>query len=153
MQIGPVDSLVGPGVELTNFADFLNVNFSDTNILMTATRNANALSSFELIRFFNVTGLIPVITDVTINPATNFTGFNASRITFDANLISVNLTALAGLQNQQISLNLSAVPRAPGPPPPPPPPPTPQAEIPEPGSAPLCAMGVVIIVTLAKGKI
>jgi len=37
---GPTNAVVGPGVELPSFADLANVDFSDTNILITLTRNA-----------------------------------------------------------------------------------------------------------------
>ena len=78
VEIGPVNTLVGPGIELTNFANFLNIDLSDTNILITATRSAATLTVFELLRFADVNGTIPAITGVTINSATNFAGLNAS---------------------------------------------------------------------------
>ena len=106
-QIGPVKSVVGPGGELTNFAGYLDIDFSDTNILITATADANPLGYFEEIRFFDVNGTIPTIAGVTLDPATNFTGLNASDIIFNADTITVNLTTLAGLQGQIISLDLN----------------------------------------------
>jgi hypothetical protein len=130
--IGPVDSLVGPGIELVNFADFLTIDFSDTNIWITATSNTPQ-TYFELAHFADGAGTIPDITGVTINPATNFAGFDASRITFDTNSISLNLTGLPGLEGQVISLDLTAAP-GPGP-----------APIPEPSTAALLVSGIALL--------
>ena len=104
---GPVDSVVGPGVELTDFGflGFLDIDFSDTNILITAATNQSSPFG-ELLRFLDTNGTID-FTSVTLNPATNWAGFDASRILFTSDRIDLNLTALAGLQGQQISLDLS----------------------------------------------
>ena len=105
--IGPELRVVGPGVELVNFGwlDFLNVNFSDTNILITLATD-QPLGFFEVIRFFDVNGTIPAFTGISVNPATNYAGFDASRISFDSDVIALSLTGLSGLQGQQISLDL-----------------------------------------------
>ena len=108
MIIGPVDSVVGPGVELTDFgfAGFLDVDFSDATILITAATD-QPFGFLEVLRFFDVLSMIPDFTGVTVNAATNWAGFDASRIFFNSDRIDLNLTALAGLQGQQIFLNLS----------------------------------------------
>ena len=108
--IGPVSSVVGPGTELTGFgwSEFLNINFSDTNILITALID-QPFGFLEVLRFFDVNGTIPAFTSFSVNPATNWTGFDASRVSdFDSDVIALNLTALNGLQGQQISLDLNA---------------------------------------------
>lgn len=105
--IADEETVVGPGVELPSVAGFLQIDFSDTNILITATQNA-PLSNFELARFNTI---VPAITSVTINPATNYAGFDASRIhtALGGHIIDVNLTGLNGLQGQQISLDVAGV--------------------------------------------
>jgi hypothetical protein len=113
-RVGPVTSLVGPGVELTNFGwqGFINVDFSDTRIVITlAADQPNGYS--EQLLFVDANGTIPAFVGVAVNPATNYAGFDASRVSFGADRIDVNLTALHGLRGQQISLDLtgdSAVP-------------------------------------------
>jgi hypothetical protein len=103
----PTNATVGAGVELLNFAGFVNIDFSDTNILITTTRDAgiNAVA-FDGLRFFDVFSTIPAFGSVTINPATNYAGFNASRVTFDSNTIFVNVANLPGLVRQVISLDV-----------------------------------------------
>ena len=113
---GPVNSVVGPGVELLSFAGFANIDFSDTNIRITTTRNA-ALNNvaFDGFRFTDISGTISAITSVTLNPATNYAGFDSTRVTFDANNVFVNVANLAGLQGQVISLDLSTAAAVPEP--------------------------------------
>lgn len=130
LQIGPISTVVGPGIELTNFADFIAIDVSDTNILITANRPANLLSFFELVRFADLVGAIPAFTGVTINPATNFAGLTASDINFTADTIDVNLTALPAQTGQIISLDLIGA--GPG-------------AVPEPGSCVLVCLGVAAI--------
>lgn len=113
---GPVNSVVGPGLELTNFAGVVNIDFSDTNILITLTRNAGINNvAFDGLRFFDVNGAIPSFTSVTLDPSTNYAGMTQSRVTFDANTIFVNVEDLPGLKGQTISLDISAASSAPEP--------------------------------------
>lgn len=112
LAVGPTNSLVGPGVELEGFGwtGFLNIDFSDTSILITA----NAPQPFgylEILRFSDVNGTIPDFTGVAVGAATNWAGFDPSRISrLSANVIDVNLTGLQGQQGQQILLHLTAAP-------------------------------------------
>jgi hypothetical protein len=108
---GPESRVVGPGIELTTFGwlGFLNINFSDTNILITAATD-QPFGFFEAIRFSDVIDNIPAFTNVSLNPSTNWAGFDSSRIIFESDLIQVSLTGLNGLQGQQISLDLTATP-------------------------------------------
>jgi hypothetical protein len=119
---GPVYSVVGPGVELTNFGvtvfvngqpmpGVFNIDFSDTNILVTLNAN-QPFSYFEVLRFADAGGTIPPYT-VSINAATNWNGFNESDIYISPqfDFFQINLTALNGLLGQQISLDLAAVPQ------------------------------------------
>ena len=99
--------MVGPGAELTGFGfeGFLDIDFSDTNILITAATD-QPFGFFEVLRFLVVSSTID-FTSVTLNSATNWTGFDASKILFTSDRIDLTLTALAGSQGQQISLDLS----------------------------------------------
>lgn len=116
---GPVESVVGPGVELTNFGvtvwvngqpqpGVFNIDFSDTNVLITLNAD-QPFGYFEVLRFSDANGTILGFTEVTINPATNWNGFNESDIFVSAEFFQVNLTALYGEVGQQISLDLPAV--------------------------------------------
>jgi hypothetical protein len=59
-----------------------------------------------VLRFADTFGTISRIASITVDPATNFAGFDASRLHMTANSIDVNLTALSGQRGQQILLNI-----------------------------------------------
>lgn len=105
--LGPRDTVAGNGVELTNefFAGFATIDFSGNSILITAATD-QPFGYFEVLRFIDTHGTISPIAGVTIDPATNYAGFNASRLAFMADNIDVNLTALSGKRGQQILLNI-----------------------------------------------
>jgi hypothetical protein len=104
--IADVQTVVSSGVELPAFVGFLRIDFSDTTIVLTATQDA-PVTSFELVRF----NTVPVITNVTMNPATDYQGFDASRINIAAGgqIIDVNLTGLHGLGGHHLSLDLQGL--------------------------------------------
>jgi hypothetical protein len=105
---GPVD-VAGPAGALTNFAGFANLALSDTNILITADRNAQINNvAFDGLEFLDLNGNIPNFTSVTLDGATNYAGFDSSRVTTSVNTIFVNLADLPGLQSQVISLDIGS---------------------------------------------
>ena len=108
------DLLVGPSVEIFGFPfgdPRTDVDFSDTNIYVTYTSSEDwTATSFNGFRVFDLFGTIPGFLSVTINPATNLAGFDASRITFDADNILVNWQGLAFNTETVVSLDVSAVP-------------------------------------------
>ena len=127
---GPVNSVVGPGVELPNFAGLANIDISDTNVTITLTRNANVNTvAFDGIRFTDVNGTIPQFTNVILNPATNYAGFDVSRITFSTTDIFVNLANLPGLSGQLISIDFEGG----------------TSSVPEPGTAGLILLGTSVL--------
>jgi len=112
LPIGPEDTVVGPGVELTSFgwSGFVNIDFSDTHILITAATD-QPFGYFETLRFSDVNGTIPDFSSVSLNPSTDWAGFQASGVSLvNPDVIDVNLTALNGLQGQTISMDITAVP-------------------------------------------
>lgn len=103
--------VVGAGVEISN--GFCcgyegTLNLSDTNILAdfiaSSAYNSAVFSGF---RISDVNSTIGDFTGVTINGLTNMVGFNASRVTFDANNIWVNLQSLAFTHNTFVSLDIN----------------------------------------------
>jgi hypothetical protein len=103
---GPVSSVVGDGVELTGaFSGFVTVDFSATSIRITAD-NDQPFGFFEMIRFADANGTIRSFASVTVDPATNYAGFNATKVFVMADTIEVNLTSLSGKRGQQIVLNI-----------------------------------------------
>jgi hypothetical protein len=113
-QIVSANVVVGPGVELTNFgwSNFLNVDLSDTRIQITAAQS-QPFGYWEIVRFIDVHGTIPTFTGVTLDPATNWPGFNSTRIYFGVDHIDVHLSALHGQPGHQISLDVSFAPPPP----------------------------------------
>ena len=105
------DLLVGPGVEISGFPvgdPRTNMDFSDKNIYITY----NSASSWVDVNFngfhvFDLNGAISDITSVIINAATNMSGLDASRITFDANNIYVNWQGLGFDTQTIVSLDIN----------------------------------------------
>jgi hypothetical protein len=110
LVIGPASAVVGAGIEFDNFGwtGFVDIDVSDTSIVITLNTN-QPFGYFETLRFMDPGGLLPDFTGATVNAATNWAGFNQSRVVVSANAIDVNMTALHGLQGQRIALDVTAV--------------------------------------------
>jgi len=99
----------GPTIWPENFS----FSFTDTTATASDFTESNGWNPtpFNGFRLYDVNGTIPTFTSVTIDPASNMFGFNASRITFDANNIYVNWNGLNYDVNTVVKLNInSAVP-------------------------------------------
>lgn len=110
----PVNAVVGAGVELLNYCGFADIDFSDTNVKITTTRNAgiNAVA-FDGFKFFDVFGAIQDDLNAVVNAATNYAGFTAQRLAGgDKDTLLVNVANLPGLRGQIISIDIvpAAVP-------------------------------------------
>ncbi|MFB3779224.1 MAG: PEP-CTERM sorting domain-containing protein [Bryobacteraceae bacterium] len=121
---GPVASVVGPGVELPLFG-IASIDFSDTNILITALSSGTAATAaFNGFRFQDAE---VVLSSVTINNAT-VPLFDASRLSFDANNIYVDFSGLTFSAGQVVSLDVSGT-----------------GAVPEPGSAAMLGLGLLAV--------
>jgi hypothetical protein len=132
-----VESVVGPGTEITGLIVGLDFDFSDTNVLVTSTTDF-VISAEPLISlsFEDAHGTIPRFTGVTVNPATTWPGVTPSTPynNFEPNKIFINLRP--GLQlrkGDQLSLDITAI-------------------IPEPATAGLLLVGVAFMV-VRRGRI
>ena len=134
---GPVEQSVGSGIELLGFAGLADIDFSDTNILITTVRDGPSNDvAFDGFRFFDVNGTIPAFTFVALNQATTFPGLNASHVTFDANTIFVNLAKI-GPSNAGSIISLDLAPQA--------------LPVPEPGTLTLVGLGS-LVAACARGR-
>jgi len=107
---GPVD-VVDPGTILSfpGFAPIVNITFNDANITITMIRDATALTSaFNGFRFFDVSEA--GFGSVTLDSATDVPGIDASRVSFDAQDIYVNFSAITYSTGQEVSLDIAPVP-------------------------------------------
>jgi hypothetical protein len=133
---GSVNSVVGAGTELPGYCFVFAVDFSDTNITITAVNPPGQNNvAFDGFRFFDVNSTIPDITGVAVNAATSYGGagaFTSSRVSFDANTLFVNVENLPGVVGQIISLDLSG----------------PSVAVPEPSGVFLLAAGLVSLALL-----
>lgn len=107
----PVDSVVGPGVEVTNFPNLdprTNIDYSANSIRITYNSTSTwSFAAFNGIVFTDLNGTIPSITGVTLNAATNMVGLDASRISFDANTVRINWQGLPFTPSTVVVLDLS----------------------------------------------
>jgi PEP-CTERM motif len=93
--LGPVTSTVGVGVELLNFANFVDIDFSDTMIKLTATTDHNFLvAAFNGLHFYDVNGTIPNWT-ASINLGLTTPDVLGTIVTFDNNNIFANFSGLS----------------------------------------------------------
>ena len=90
--------MVGAAVEVPSVVAFYSVDLSDANAYLNFTQVGTdgifTSAAFNGVHLFDVNGTISTFLSVTVNPATNVVGFNASRISFDANNIYANLQNL-----------------------------------------------------------
>ena len=102
---------VGPGVEIPDAIDgSFSIDFSDANILFdfySETNGQFGTGVFNGPRFFDYTGTIDAFDSVTINPATNMAGLDASRITFDDDNIYINFESLYITPDMVVSLDIT----------------------------------------------
>jgi hypothetical protein len=113
LVIGPASAVVGAGIEFDNFGwtGFVDIDVSDTRIVITLNTN-QPFGYSEVLRFTDPKGKF-AFTSATVNAATNWAGFNQSRVIVIADLIDVHVSNLQGLQGQQIVLDVTAVPTGP----------------------------------------
>jgi hypothetical protein len=105
---GPI-VVAGPSDTAPGFAGAFNVTFTDTSIEMTLTRNAGINDvAFDGIRFIDKNATLSFSNYVLDIGATDYSGFDASRLTHATDTLYVNVARLPGLQGQHIVL--SAVP-------------------------------------------
>lgn len=107
---GPEESVVGQDVELVDFgfAGFLNIDYSDTNIRITANSD-QPFGYWETVQVSDAAQTIADFTSVSINPETNWDGFSDARIVVSPDSITINLGSLNGLQGQIVSLDINQV--------------------------------------------
>lgn len=105
---GPLDVVVGPGVEVASFGGYYSVDLADTNVLLTFLLGTQYGGfTFNGFHLTDQVGVIPDFTSVTL-ASTTLPGFDSSRITFDANNIFVNMAGLTSSTGQIISLDVTA---------------------------------------------
>lgn len=109
---GAANVVVGAGVELPpgsfpvyNSAAF--VDASDTQIEYGQARGSNYTpAAFNGFHFFDVFATIDDIVGVSIDPSTNLSGFDSSRVSFDADNIYINLQGLSTNVAHHVVLNI-----------------------------------------------
>lgn len=109
----PSTFVVGTGTEIANIADGIaSLDVSDTNLLVDFSRDDHfgpVPDGFNGFILTDVDGTIPDFASVTINTNT-LTGFDSTRIFFDANTIRINFQGLYYQSFQELSLDVTVVP-------------------------------------------
>lgn len=108
--------VVGAGVERQdvqatsagNGSDFASLDVSDTQVAAIYYASATwSTQPYNGFRLYDVNNTVSAITSVTIDPSTNMVGFNASRVSFDADNINVNWQGLTFNQSTVVRLNVT----------------------------------------------
>jgi len=113
--VGPTVYTVGAAVEIPDVfgSGTTSINLSDTNIAIPWWGTFSS-TTFNGPHFFDALAQIDPFTSVSINPETNVSGFDISRISFDEDNIWINLQGLMGgtsdVDYKSVSLNLHSVP-------------------------------------------
>lgn len=108
------NAAVGGGTEFTfinmdgdNSTSDYTVDVSDTGLLINMLFQSGwSSATFNGFRLFDVNGTIDAISGVSV-AVNNWAGFDASRISFDANSIWVNFQSLDFSPQDSVSLNVS----------------------------------------------
>ena len=113
---GSANVVVGAGVELPpgSFPSYKPEAFVDASDLQIEYGQTAATSysaeTFNGFHFFDVFAEIDDIVGVSIDPSTNLSGFDSSRLSFDANNIYINLQGLFPDSAHHVVLDLQFVP-------------------------------------------
>jgi len=104
---GPTNAVVGAGLEFPNLIGLGTGDFTDTTITvdwagLAAVNGLFTSAVFNGPQFFDVFAAIPSFMSVTINPATTFAAFTASRLFFDADTIRLNFESLQPTVGQSV---------------------------------------------------
>lgn len=103
------------GVEAERILGFLDVDVAASQIVIANSLTGNTTanfpsSSFSGLNLFDSSHTVDTITGVSINPASNLAGFDASRLTFDADNVYTNLQGLTFQPDTRLILDVTFAP-------------------------------------------
>lgn len=103
------------GVEAAGILGFMDVDVSASQIILSTSLTGNTTASlpgrsFSGLNLSDTNGLVQAITGVSINPASNFSGFDASRLSFDADNVFTNLQGLTFRPDTRLVLDVTFAP-------------------------------------------
>lgn len=105
------------GVEAERILGFMDVDVSASQIVLSTSLTGNTTaslpsSSFSGLNLSDTSGAVRTITGVGINPSSNFSGFDASRLSFNADNVFANLQGLTFRPDTRLVLDVTFAPVA-----------------------------------------
>jgi hypothetical protein len=100
------------GVEAERILGFMDVDVSASQIVLSTDLTGNTTASlpssgFSGLNLSDTGGVVRTITGVSINPSSNFSGFDASRLSFDADNVFANLQGLTFRPDTRLVLDVT----------------------------------------------
>lgn len=131
-------AVVGAGVEF-NAINQSQVDVADASLTISSVPGQGPTqllpAAFNGYRIYDVGGTLPGFVTVTVNAATNLPGFDATRVSFDADNVFVNLQDLVLLPGEIVLLDIGFA-----------------STVPEPATVGLVATGLVVVGAAARRR-
>lgn len=104
---GSASYTITGAVEIQGDFSAFDVDVTDSQMILTMTSGATwTAADFNGVGWYDITNNLGTITSVTLDPSTNYPGFDASRVIWDGNSFAVNMQGLGASFGSVVVLNI-----------------------------------------------